>query len=135
MRSAYANWDKVKAFDDQNSLLQHLSCLGTHMDPSDFQKPDFPGGDHENVAASEMVAESSSRRSNVCTSTRTSLFGEDFGYFRTCSDDIDRIYEAAMQLQHAWPCSPVYFEGVDDQKIHGSGMEIDGINAGGVKVV
>ncbi|KAH6798992.1 hypothetical protein C2S51_035476 [Perilla frutescens var. frutescens] len=122
---AYENWGEVKAFDDENSLQQHLDCLSTYMDP---------GGGLENTGASE----SSSRRSEYLSIdsaySAMNLFGEtDFGYsFSSVTDDIDEmvLYEAGMQLNHAWPCSPTLFEGVDEciQQIYGrSSTQLDGL--------
>lgn len=96
--------------------------------------PEYPGGGHENKGGSEMVGESSTRRSNVSclsASSTVNLFGEtgggqDFGCLDTGTDDVDIIYDAAMQLHHAWPCSPIYFEGID-QQTYGCSMELDGL--------
>ncbi|KAH6756981.1 hypothetical protein C2S53_009215 [Perilla frutescens var. hirtella] len=116
---AYENWGEVKPFDDQNSLQQHLECLGT------------------NTGASEMVGESSSRRSEYFSfDSAINLFGEtEFGFgssFSSVTDDVDDVvlYDAGMQLNHAWPCSPSLFEGVDEciQQTYGlSRTQLDGL--------
>ncbi|XP_041998822.1 calmodulin-binding protein 60 B-like [Salvia splendens] len=66
LASAYQNWNEVKAFDDQNSLQQHLD-------------------------------------------ERTEMVGEDVG---SMDDEIDVVYDAAMQSPHDWPWSPSLFEGL-----------------------
>ncbi|XP_057806291.1 calmodulin-binding protein 60 C-like [Salvia miltiorrhiza] len=61
LASAYQNWKEVKAFDDLNSLEQHLAGLGPQIASLD-------------------------------------------------DEDVNVIYEAAMQCIHAWPCSPRHDE-------------------------
>lgn len=102
------------------------------MDPSDSQKPECPGGGHE---ITTMVGESSTRLANVSYLNTSSTINnelawrdsgrQDFISFNAGSDEKDIIYDAQMQLLHGFPCSPIFFEGAD-QQTYGFSMELDG---------
>lgn len=101
LESAYEKWEEVKAFNDHNTLQEHLASLSTLIDH-----------------ASEMV-ESSLYPSFHSSASTTNLLGEgsgqDYGSFATTASDIDlAVYNAVLQCNQAWPCSPsLFFEGLE----------------------
>ncbi|XP_042040857.1 calmodulin-binding protein 60 B-like [Salvia splendens] len=119
--SAYHNWKEVKVFNHLNILHQHLHDKTENSQSCPLLDPPLTELVAESFQTTNSVWENFTLADPSCPGLpnppQTELVGKSFQATNSCgeyvvgsmNDEIDRIYDAAMQSLYAWPSSPSLF--------------------------